>query len=37
MLTAKYADGEYGSIFGNFYTNDEVRELKGTTVLPAEC
>lgn len=37
MLTTKYADGEYGSIFGNFYTNDEVRELKGTTVLPAEC
>ena len=36
-LTAKYADGKYGSIFGNFYNNDEVRELKNTAVLPAEC
>ena len=36
-LTAKYTEGKYGSILGNFYTNDQVRSLGNTTVLPAEC
>lgn len=36
-LTAPYAEGKYGSIFGNFYTNDQVRALGYTEVLPAEC
>lgn len=36
-LTSSYAKGKYDSIFGNFYTNDEVRELHRTKVLKAEC
>lgn len=36
-LTANYANGQFGSIFGTFMTNDQVRELNGVTVLPAEC
>ena len=34
-LNAPIANGKYGSILGNFYTNDEVRQLNGVTTLHA--
>lgn len=36
-LTSEYAKGKYGSVLGNFYSNDEVRNLKGVHVLPAQA
>ena len=36
-LTASYAEGKFGSIFGHFLTNDQTRELEGVLNLPAQC
>lgn len=37
-LTANYSEGKFGSILGNFYSNDECRTLTGISkILPAEC
>lgn len=35
-LTSEYAKGKYGSILGNFYSTDEIRNLPGVHVLPAQ-
>ena len=36
-LSAKYKEGKFGSLLGNFYANDEVRNLDIDFVFPAEC
>lgn len=37
ILDHEYAKGKFGSIYGNFFTNDQVRELDGAPVFPAQC
>lgn len=37
ILTDPIAEGQFGNMLGNFYANDEVRQMNHITVLPATC
>lgn len=36
-LSATYADGKYGTVLGNFISNDQIRTEDRLSVLPATC